>query len=450
MGRRFGSCLLSFMRRDGPILRLALPSVAASLSVPIIGFADTILVGHLDQVAMLGAVSVGAVVFDVIFWGLGFFRMGTTALVAQAFGARELERCRGILFQSAAMALLLGFVLVTLRDVIGEVGFGIAGPTDEVVHWGRQYLDVRIYSAPLVLVTFVLTGFFRGCGDAMSPLWMTIGVNLVNVVLDYALIYGKWGAPELGVAGAAWASVIAVAFGALLAAGFLLTRHRAVLSERAPLDRQVVLRIIQTNGYLFGRTACLLFTQFFGLSLVARMGDVPLAAHAVAWQIWSVVSYFVDGFAHAAETLVGNAIGALNRSEAIAYGRRCMVWGVGLGVVFGVGYLIGMGHLVRLFTDHEPVLAAVAEIAILLAWMQPICGMVYILDGVLIGADDARFLFIAMAIGAFAVYFPAVLLFTQTNVWGLWGVWLAYNGLMLSRFGFLAVRFRGGGWARVT
>ena len=175
--------------RDRPILKLAVPSVVASLSVPIIGFADTILVGHLDQVAMLGAVSVGAVVFDVIFWGLGFFRMGTTALVAQAFGANDLRRCRGILIQSASMALGLWLILVAFQDLIGAAGFGIAGPSDEVTLWGRRYLAVRIYSAPLVLVTFVLTGFFRGCGDAMSPLWMTVGVNLVNVVLDLSLIH---------------------------------------------------------------------------------------------------------------------------------------------------------------------------------------------------------------------------------------------------------------------
>lgn len=434
------------MNRDRPILRLALPSVAASLSVPIIGFADTMLVGHLDEVAMLGAVSVGAVVFDVIFWGLGFFRMGTTALVAQAYGANDAAACRGILFQSGATALLLGGILVLLRDPIGSVGFGIAGPTDEVVHYGRLYLDVRILGAPLVLLTFVVTGFPRGCGDAMSPLWITVGVNIVNVLLDYALIYGRWGAPELGVVGAAWASFAAVAFGTFLGLGLLVGRHRQLLRRHGPLNLAHTLRILRTNGYLFARTACLLFTQFFGMALVARMGEVPLAAHAVAWQIWSVVSYFVDGFAHAAETLVGNAIGARNPGEAVAFGRRCMGWGIGIGLVFGLVYLTFMGPLAALFTDHAPVIAAVTGLSLLLSLVQPIGGAVYILDGILIGADDTRFLFVAMAAGAFYVYLPVVLGATEVMVWGLSGVWLAYNALMLSRFGLLWGRFRRGKW----
>jgi multidrug resistance protein, MATE family len=434
------------MNRDRPILRLALPSVAASLSVPIIGFADTILVGHLDKVAMLGAVSVGAVVFDVIFWGLGFFRMGTTALVAQAWGAKDLAACRSILIQSGATALLLGLVLVSVRDLVGSIGFGIAGPTDEVAYWGRQYLDVRILGAPLVLLTFVLTGYLRGCGDAMSPLWITIGVNLINVGLDYALIYGQWGAPELGVVGAAWASVAASGFGAVLGVWFLLRRHQGVVRHKGRMDLKYSLRILSTNGYLFGRTACLLFTQFFGMAMVARMGEVPLAAHAVAWQIWSVVSYFVDGFAHAAETLVGNAIGARDPGEAKAFGRRCMVWGMGIGLAFGIAYLAALTPIAGFFTDHAPVVAQVVGLGLLLTLIQPLSGVVYILDGILIGANDTRFLFLAMAVGAFVVYLPSVLGLTYLYSTGLFGIWLAYNVLMLSRFTILLARFLGDRW----
>ncbi len=434
------------MNPNRPILRLAIPSVAASLSVPIIGFTDTILVGHLDQVAMLGAVSLGAIVFDVIFWGLGFFRMGTTALVAQAYGARDLSGCKSVLAQSVLLAAVMGLVLVFLRTPIGEIGFGLAGPTDDVAGWGKQYLHVRILGAPLVLVMFVLTGFFRGCGDAISPLWVAVLVNLVNVLLDYALIYGEWGAPELGVVGAAWASVAAIACGLVLSCVLLVRRHSLVVGERWRLDFHRARAILSTNVNLFGRTACLLFTQFLGMSIVSRMGEVPLAAHAVAWQIWSVVSYFVDGFAHAAETLVGNAIGARDDSQAIAFGRRCMLWGTGIGVLFGLGYGIGVEAIAGVFTDHDTVVTQVACLGLLLSVVQPVSGAVYILDGILIGANDTRFLFWAMAAGAFLIYLPVVWGLTQIYAFGLAGVWLAYNGLMLSRFGILGIRFLKGGW----
>ena len=262
--------------RDRAILDLAIPSVIASLSVPVIGIVDTVLVGHLDEVYMLGAVSVGAVVFDVIFWGLGFFRMGTTALVAQAYGAKDFAGCRSILLMSAAMAGLLGILLLLLRDLIGDLGFGLAGPTDEVTHWGRLYLNIRILGAPFVLITFVMTGFLRGCGDVISPLIITVVVNLVNVGLDFVLIYGHLGAPAMGVVGAAWASAVAGFVGSVLGGVLVFYRHRSIIGQKGRIFDPVRARqVVTTNGYLFGRTACLLFTQFIGMAVVSRMGDTP-------------------------------------------------------------------------------------------------------------------------------------------------------------------------------
>jgi Na+-driven multidrug efflux pump len=181
------------------------------------------------------------------------------------------------------------------------------------------------------------------------------------------------------------------------------------------------------------------------MAMVSRMGDTTLATHAVVWQIWSVVSYFVDGFAHAAETLVGNALGAGNRGEALAYGRRCMVWGSGIGLMFALGYGLGMGQIASIFSDHDEVVSGVVAITVLVSLIQPLSGAVYILDGILIGANDTRFLFIAMAVGAFGVYLPVILLARGSEL-GLVGVWVAYNMLMISRFGLLWIRFRGSRW----
>lgn len=270
-------------------------------------------------------------------------------------------------------------------------------------------------------------------------------MNVVNVVLDYALIYGAWGAPALGVVGAAWASVAASASGLVLGAVILVRRYRWVTATRGGGGSHLR-RIASTNGFLFGRTACLLFTQFFGLAVVSRLGDGPLAAHAIAWQIWSVVSYFVDGFAHAAETLVGNAVGAGDSAGARAFGRRSITWGVAIGGLFAVAYVPGVEPLARVFTDHVEVAATVAGLWLFLALIQPLSGAVYILDGILIGADDTRFLFAAMVAGAFLVYLPAVLLATDVFGYGLAGVWAAYNALMAARFGCLAPRFRGKKW----
>jgi MATE family multidrug resistance protein len=293
------------------IFRLGIPNMVASISVPLIGIADTALVGHLSDVAFVGAVSVGSVILDVVFWGLGFLRMGTTALTAQYFGANQRRDCSGVMFLACLIAIVMGVVLVVFRQAIAQLGFFLAGGSADVQFWGRQYTEIRLLGAPLVLLTFVLTGFFRGLGNVLSPMWLTIFVNVVNVVADYALIYGKWGAPELGVLGAAWASVLSAGVGLLYALFVMGKRHRMFLTER-PLhffDRAKLRLLGTTHFYLFGRTACLLFAQFYMLNQVAGMGEVALAANAVLMQLWSLVSYFVDGIAHSAETLIGQAIG---------------------------------------------------------------------------------------------------------------------------------------------
>ncbi|MBK35127.1 MAG: hypothetical protein CME26_06300 [Gemmatimonadetes bacterium] len=432
---------------DRPILRLALPSLIASLSVPLIGIADTALVGHLPEVALMGAVSVASVIFDVLYWGFGFFRMGTTSLVAQYFGSGDREASARVLMQSMWVAVGIGVGLILLHRTIADLGFAAASPGDEVELWGRRYFAIRILGAPFVLVTYVLIGFFRGCADAVSPLWMTLAINVVNLTGDVALIHGVWGAPRMGVEGAACASVLANVAGALLGAVILAGRYRAYLKLRGALDLSNARRLIATNFHLFGRTLCLLFAQFYLLRTVSGLGEVALAAHAVLWQVWSLVSYGVDGFAHAAETLVGNALGSRKAAEAVALARRCMVWGVALGGLCGVVFYFGLADIGALFTDHVDVVAQVASLAVLLSLTQPINGLVYVLDGVLIGANDVGYLFVAMVAVAFGVFLPTVTWIGP--VWpGLWGAWTAYSVLMVGRFFVLYGRFRGRRWVR--
>ena len=440
---------------DGPamnrrILRLAVPSTVATLSVPLIGIVDTALVGHLPEVSYLGAVAVASVIFDVLYWGFGFLRMGTTALVAQYWGAGRRAACTEVLVQSCVIGLAAGLGFVLFRTVIADVGFGLVGGTGDVRLWGSRYFAVRIYGAPLVLVGFVLTGYFRGIADAVSPMWMTIVANVVNLVGDYGLIYGKLGMPEMGVVGAAWASVAAALCSLLYGLLILALRHRAHLTKLSSglVDSTNLRRLLATNASLFGRTACLLFAQFFMLSTVARMGDVPLAANAVAWQVWSLVSYSVDGLAHAAETLVGNALGARSFGVARQVARRCLWWGGGLGLAFGCTYLVAMGPIAKSFTDHAPVITAVLSLTLWVAIIQPLNAMVFIWDGIFIGANDTLYLFGAMALAAFAIFLPATVVFVHLLGLGLQGAWMGYNGLMVGRFLTLGLRFRGQAWMR--
>ena len=435
---------------DRRILRLAIPSILAALSTPLIGIADTAMIGHLPEVAFMGAVSTANLIFNAIFWCLAFLRMGTTALVAQYFGADDRPACAGILYRSLWLALMLGAVIVASSPWISRVGFTLAGGSAEVQYWGGQYFAIRVWEAPLVLGILTLNGFFLGTANALAPLWVTMVANLVNVGADYALIFGKWGAPEMGVRGAAWASVLGNA--AALATGVLILvyRYRPYLREwpKKIWDLRPMRRLLQTNAFLFGRTLCLQFAGFFMLGMVSRMGEAQLAASAVVLQVWGLASFGIDGFAHAAETLVGNCLGGRLFAEARQMARRIIVWGGGVGVGFAVVYFVALGSIAALFTQHREVVEQVATLYLWVALIQPLNAVVFVFDGILIGANDMAYMFKAMALAAFAVFVPAALVFVYWLDWGLVGAWMAYNGLMLGRFFTLWPRYRSDVWLR--
>ena len=435
---------------DRRIFRLAIPNILAALSTPLIGIADTALIGHLPEVAFMGAVSTASLIFNAIFWCLAFLRMGTTALVAQYCGAGGRRQSAAVLYRSLIVAAGLGMAVVAAGDWISRVGFELAGGSAQVQHWGTRYFAIRVWEAPLALSVMTLNGFFLGTANAIAPLWVTTVANAVNIGADYALIYGKWGAPELGVEGAAWASVLGN--GAALATGFflLLRRYRPYLRAWPTRlwDLAAMKRLLQTNAFLFGRTLCLQFAGFFTLGMVSRMGEAPLAANAVILQIWGLTSFAVDGFAHAAETLVGRCVGGRRFAEARQFARRIIGWGLGLGAGFGLAYLAALEPIAALFTPHREVVEQVGSLYVLIALIQPLNAVVFVFDGIFIGASDMGYLFKAMALATFGVFVPAALVFIYWLDWELAGAWMAYSGLMVGRFVTLWPRYRGDAWLR--
>lgn len=436
---------------DGPILRLAIPSLLAAISVPLIGLADTAMVGHLDEVAFLGAVATASILFDVLFWSAGFLRMGTTSIVSHYHGAGDTANAAASLYRALLLAVAIGAVVLTLNEPIGTWGFRLVGGSNEVQLWGQRYFDVRVLGVPLVLATLALNGFFLGTSYAVGPLLITLVTNVVNLAADYALIFGHWGMPELGVVGAAWAAVTANAAGLATGLAVLAWRYRGRLPVPplpALIDPARLRHLLDTNANLLGRTLCLLFAQFSLVSLVARMGEVPLAAHTVVWQLWSLVSYGVDGFAHAAEALVGSALGAGNFDRARAIARRVLGWGVAIGLLFTGVYAVGLEQLAGLLTRHAEVALAAGSLTWLVAVMQPLNATVFIFDGIFIGANDMSYMFAAMAVASFLFFVPAAAILVWWLDGGLLSAWLAYSALMLGRALPLTLRYRGDLWLR--
>lgn len=435
---------------DRRILRLAVPNVLSAISVPLMGAADTAMIGRLPEVAYMGAVSTATLLFGFLFWSTAFLRMGTTSVVAQYFGAGDRRACAHMLYRSLAFALVVGGGMVLAAPWVGRWGFALAGGSEAVQHWGLAYFGIRCWEAPLVLALFCLNGFFLGTANAWAPMTVTIIANAVNVAADYALIFGRWGLPEMGVEGAAWASVIGNATALAVGLGLLAWRYGPYL--RQPLAgfwEMAPLRLVwRTNLHLFGRTLCLQFAQFFMLGIVSRLGEVPLAANAVIWQLWGLSSFGIDGMAHAAETLVGNELGARRFAQARRMAGRIIGWGLGLGGVFAALYLVALEPLAWLFTEHEAVVATVVSLRLLIALVQPLNAVVFVYDGIFIGANDMRYLFAAMAVASFGFYLPLVLGLVLWWEGGMVGAWLAYNGLMVGRFATLWPRYRSDRWLR--
>jgi MATE family multidrug resistance protein len=435
---------------DRQIFRLAIPNILAAISAPLIGIADTAMIGHLPEVAYMGAVATAGTILSALYWSAGFLRMGTTSMVAQYFGARDCRACVHTLYRSLAIALVLGLALVFMGEWIGRLGFALAGGSAQVQQWGQQYLAVRLWEAPLVLVILTLNGFFLGTANALAPLYITFTANLVNLAADYALIFGHWGAPELGVVGAAWAAVLGSGAALLVGLVAFLAGYREYLKESLEglwaLSRFGL--IFRTNSRLFGRTLCLQFAQFAMLGMVSRLGEVPLAANAVIWQLWNLSSFGIDGFAHAAETLVGNRLGRRDFAGARQMARRILQWSAGVGGCFGLVYLVALEPLAALFTQHGQVIGAIVALRLPVALVQPINAFAFAFDGIFIGANDLGYLFQAMAAAVFAAFVPLALVFVYWLGLGMVGAWLAYDGLMVGRAATLGWRYGGEAWLR--
>lgn len=430
------------------LLRLAIPTVISTLAVPLLGIVDTMVLGLLPDVAQLAAAATTNVIFSSVFFVAGVLRMGTTGLVAQAWGRDDRHGAALVLFQALFLSVVLGVTLIALQNVISGIGFAIIGATQRVTELGASYFAIRIWEAPIALMMLGIMGYFRGQGDAMVPMYLTLGINLVNIIGDVLLVPGLWGLPSLGIAGAAWASVIAQGTGWLIAAAIVWRRVRPHW-EWTWLQRWRRLswrRFLFVQSDLFFRTLALVLTMGAATSLAARLHVVhELAAHAILLQLWSLVAFGVDGFAYATETTVGTWLGRRKEEKAWASSYAALLWGTGAGVLFALAYVVGVDWISRLFTHDQAVQDVLRDMVWIVAASQPVNALAFLFDGILIGATDTRYLRNAMVLSAvgFALFIAVGWLtagLSLTLIW--WGLvfW------MLARTVTLWVRFRSGMW----
>ncbi len=414
---------------DRDIWRIAAPMILSNISVPLLGMVDTGVTGHLDSPAYLGAVAIGATIFGFLYTGMNFLRMGTTGITAQRFGADDNDGLRISLGQALIVALLIALGLLALHVPIGQFALGLIGAQPDVEAYASQYFTIRIWSAPGTLANFVLVGWFLGLQNARVPLLIFLTVNLTNIVLDLFFVL------QLGmkVDGVALASVIAEYAGVVVG---LVFAARA-LRERSghwPMKRLFNVRayaaFFAVNANLFVRTMALIFTFAFVTAQGARLGGLVLAANAVLMNLQNLTAFALDGFAHAAEALVGKAVGQKRRDVLERSVQLALKWSLFFAVGFFVFYILIGPMLIRVLTDLPDVRSTAMQFLPWLVISPLISVWSYLYDGVYVGATRSKEMRDLMLISTFAVFLPAWFLLQD---YGNHGLWLAFTIFMASR-----------------
>ena len=411
------------------VWRLAWPMVVSNLSIPLLGAVDTAVIGHLPEPHFLGAVAVGALIFNTLYFGCNFLRMGTTGLTAQAFGARDFDSARATLARALLIALVLAAALLALQGPIGWLAFYLVEPSEAVAGEGMRYFFIRIWGAPATLANIALVGWFIGMQNTRAALALLLTVNGINIVLDLVLVLGF----DLAVAGVAWATVAADYAGLILGAAVtarLARRHGGHWHVRLLLDAAAMRRFLGINRDIFLRTLFVITAFALFTTLSARQGDVVLAANAVLLNFVVFFNFAFDGFAFAAEALTGRALGAGRRADLARAIRACLLWCLALALLTLAVYGLAGGPIVRVLTDIEDVRAVAYDFLPWLIALPLVAVWGIFFDGVFTGTTRTADMRNTMML-AFVVFVPCAWLLRDPM--GNHGLWLAMTLLYAVR-----------------
>ncbi|GAB2911634.1 MATE family efflux transporter [Paraburkholderia jirisanensis] len=418
------------------VLTLAFPIVLANLTQPILGAVDTAVAGHLQSAAYLGGVAIGGLVFSFVYWGFGFLRMGTTGLVAQAFGAHDAAGVRINVARAMLLAVAIGAVVLAIQAPLIEYGIRLLGGSAEVQQHARVYCHARIWAAPFALANYVVLGWLLGTQRVRAALASQVFVNAVNIIAVLLYVYGfGWGVAGIGAA-TATADALGFGFGAWLL-WYLRPRGLPPLERRTLFDAKALKRLIAINRDIFVRTLCLLTSFAWFAHLGARHGDATLAANALLLNFQTFMAYGLDGFAHAAEALVGAAIGARDRHAFWQAVKVTMLWSALGALGFSLVYRGAGAWIIGRLTD-QPSVRLAAETYLGWAALSPVVSVwSFLLDGVFIGATRTRELMISMAVSLAIFVAASATLGPVGGNHGLWAallIFMAARGVTLARF----------------
>ena len=417
--------------RDRQILQIALPSIVSNITVPLLGMIDVAIVGHMGSAVYIGAVAVGSMIFNLVYWLFGFLRMGSSGLTAQALGRRDLTEVTRILVRSVTIAFGIALLMIVFQEPLRWLMFWLIGPTPDVAPFATTYFYIVIWGAPASLGLFCLSGWYIGMQNTRIPMFVSIMQNVVNILASLTLVYGF----GMKIEGVACGTVIAQYAGLLMALGGLRIYKRLYkyLVLKGTFVKEAMGRFFHVNRDIFLRTLCLVAVNLYFTSAGARHGAIILSVNAVMLQLYLFFSYFIDGFAYAGEALGGRTYGAKNGVAFRETLRRLWGWATGVALAYTFLYVFGGQWIVGILTN-EPQVLETSKDYIWWVWLIPMAGTgAFIWDGVFIGITATRGMLVSSFISAllfFGVYEIFKGMLGNHALWLAMIIYLAMRGVI--------------------
>lgn len=414
------------------ILHIALPAIVSNITVPLLGLVDVSIVGHLGDTAYIGAIAVGGMIFNVMYWLFGFLRMGTSGITSQSYGRRDLPEVVRLLVRSLGVGWAVAFLMILLQVPLRDFALFIMEPTESVRHYAELYFNILIWGAPATLGLYSFTGWFIGMQNSRLPMAIAITQNVVNIVASLVLVFCL----GLKVEGVALGTLVAQYAGLFIAFGAWFSVYGRLRKYFCRIDLfswSQMKGFLSVNRDIFLRTLCLISVMLFFTSAGSWQGETILAVNTLLMQFYMIFSYIMDGFAYAGEAISGKYYGAGNKVGLSAAVRHLFGWGAVMTVAFTLLYIIGGNAFLSLLTDDKIVIAAAGSYFYWAA-LIPLAGVAaFIWDGIYIGCTKTRGMLISMffsAITFFAVYYSLRQSMDNHGLWLAFIMYMAMRGFM--------------------
>lgn len=426
---QFQSSIMQVSKINREILSISPPAIIANIAEPLLGLFDTGIAGHLGAPQFIGAVAVGAMMMNVLYWNFGFLRMGTSGLTAQAFGSGDHNEQVDTLQRSSAIALIAGVAMVILKAPLQWLLLLIMDPSPEVATLAGTYFSIVVWGAPAVLVTMSIKGWLLGMQDSRSPMIISIGVNVLNVIISLIAVY----ALDMGFKGIAIGTLVSVWVGVIYACWRVKKKFgdiaRSLRFSRA-FDFKGSGRFFKVNSDIFVRCIFMLIVNMYFIRAGAQRGDMILAINTMIQQLFHLYSYFMDGIAFAGEAVVGKYYGARDYKQMHCCVRWLFVWSTAITAIFVITYSIFPHAIFTMFTNQSQVVEAAMDYRWWCAIVPVVSMAAFVWDGVFIGVTATRGMLLAV-VTACAVFF--LLYFYLPISLGNHALWIAFIGFLSIR-----------------